>query len=241
MYQAFAGDYAAHAAVGSYNALYDRPTVLQLAGPVAGLTVLDAGCGPGLYAAEFVRRGARLIGCDHSPALVDIARQRLGDNGALRVHDLNAPLAWIGADSVDLVVLALVLNYIDDRVGMLREFHRVLRPGGAVVISTTHPTYDWQRLGGSYFAAEPVLSSLSPVNDWPVRAWRRPLTEVCREFRVAGFVIDELVEHRPADEMAALDPETFATLDQSPGFIAFRLTAHPTHSDAASFAARSCR
>ena len=89
---------------------------------------------------------------------------------------------------------------------MLREFHRVLPVAGAVVISTTHPLYDWQRVCGSYFALEAVCSSLNPDRGWPVRAWRRPLTHVCREFRDAGFVIDELVEPRPVPEMAASDP-----------------------------------
>ena len=33
------------------------------------------------------------------------------------------------------------------------EFHRLLRPGGHVVVSTTHPAIDWMRKGGSYFDA----------------------------------------------------------------------------------------
>ncbi|MGH9127516.1 MAG: hypothetical protein ACRDY2_00765 [Acidimicrobiales bacterium] len=47
-YGLFAADYEAHAAVSAYNALYDRPAVLRLLGPVDGRRVLDAGCGPGL-------------------------------------------------------------------------------------------------------------------------------------------------------------------------------------------------
>ena len=227
MYEPFAREYATHAAQGSYNALYDRPAVLRLAEPVTGRTVLDAGCGPGLYAAEFLRRGGLVIGFDQSPTLIELARQRVGDAATLRVHDLNQPLDWVGDDSIDLVVLALALNYVDDRVTLLREFHRVLRPAGAVIISTTHPLYDWQRLGGSYFTVEAVRSSLNPDQDWPVRAWRRPLTQVCGEFRDAGFVIDELIEPRPVPEMATRDPETYARLEHAPAFIDFRLRPFP--------------
>jgi len=223
MYERFAKEYAAHAATGSYNALYDRPAVLELAGPVTGLRVLDAGCGPGLYAQELVARGAHVVAFDQSPALVDLARKRLPAAVDVRVHDLSQPLRWIEAASFDLVVLALVLNYLDDRVAMLREFRRVLRPDGVVVISTTHPTADWQRLGGSYFTVAPVEDSLSPRHDWPVRAWRRPLTEVCREFHEAGFLIEKLVEPRPLAQMAASDPEHYDRLEQAPAFIAFRL------------------
>ncbi len=198
MYERFAEEYAAHAAESAYNALYDRPAVLQLAGEIAGRTVLDAGCGPGLYAEEFLRRGAQVIDFDQSPTLVALARERVGAAAELRVHDLAEPLSWIPDASVDLVVLALALHYIDDRVAMLREFARVLVPSGGLVVSTTHPTADWLRLGGSYFTTEAVEGSLSPRHDWPVRAWRRPLTEVCREFAEAGFLIRE--RHRLVDE-----------------------------------------
>jgi SAM-dependent methyltransferase len=223
MYDPFAAEYAAHAEGSAHNALYDRPAVLALAGEVAGLDVLDAGCGPGLYAEELLRRGARVVGFDASAELVAVARRRLGDRAELRVHDLAAPLGWLAGGSFDVAVCALVLNYLDERVGALRELRRVLRPQGALVVSTTHPMHDWQRLGGSYFAVAPVEESLHPDRDWPVRAWRRPLTAVCEEFHAAGFVIERLVEPRPSPEMAERFPEHHARLERSPAFVAFRL------------------
>lgn len=228
MYERFAAEFAAHAAGSAYNAYYDRPAVLALAGDVAGRTVLDAACGPGLYAQELVRRGAQVVGFDQSPAMVALARERAGPAADLRVHDLAEPLAWLDDASVDLVVLALALHYVDDRVATLRELRRVLAPEGALVVSTTHPTYDWLRLGGSYFAVEAVEESLSPRHDWPVRAWRRPLTAVWGEFRDAGFAVDELVETRPVPEMAQRYPEDHARLEEAPAFIAFRLKPAPT-------------
>jgi len=126
-----------------------------------------------------------------------------------------------------VVVLALALHYVDDRLAMLREFRRVLVPTGALVISTTHPMEDFQRLGGSYFAVEPVQGSLSPEHDWPVRTWRRPLAEVCREFHDAGFLLERLVEPRPVQEMATRDPDSYARLERAPAFIAFRLRPTP--------------
>ncbi|MGI5205187.1 class I SAM-dependent methyltransferase [Spirillospora sp. CA-108201] len=223
MYERFAHEYAVHAEDSSYNALYDRPAVLGLAGDVTGLTVFDAACGPGLYARELLRRGARVAGCDVSPTFVGMALERTGGRADLRVHDLSTPVAWMPDGSVDLVVLALALHYFDDRVALLKEFRRILAPGGAVVLSTEHPMAGWLRLGGSYFREEPVEESLSPERDWPIRAWRRPLTAICAEFRAAGFLIEELLEPRPAPEMADRHPEDHARLEQSPAFVAFRL------------------
>jgi 2-polyprenyl-3-methyl-5-hydroxy-6-metoxy-1,4-benzoquinol methylase len=73
----FAAEYAELAEHGAANALYDRPAVLGLLGDVTGKRVLDAGCGPGLYAEELVRRGASVVGFDESPEMVRLARRRL--------------------------------------------------------------------------------------------------------------------------------------------------------------------
>ena len=48
-----------HAADGAFNAHYDRPAVLAALGPVTGLRVLDAACGPGLYLRELLEREQR--------------------------------------------------------------------------------------------------------------------------------------------------------------------------------------
>jgi 2-polyprenyl-3-methyl-5-hydroxy-6-metoxy-1,4-benzoquinol methylase len=57
-YDVMASSYEQHAADSPYNAHYDRPAVLELAGDVAGMRVLDAGCGPGLYSEQLLARGA---------------------------------------------------------------------------------------------------------------------------------------------------------------------------------------
>ena len=57
----------------------------------------------------------------------------------------------------DLVVCALAIHYASDRGAAFAEFCRVLRPGGAAVVSTRHPVMDWLRKGGSYF--QPTLET----------------------------------------------------------------------------------
>jgi ubiquinone/menaquinone biosynthesis C-methylase UbiE len=56
------------------------------------------------------------------------------------VHDLADPITWLPDGCVDLVLCALAIEYVDDRVAALREFRRVLRPGGALVLSRLHPS-----------------------------------------------------------------------------------------------------
>ncbi len=220
-YDAFAAEYAAHAAVAPYNALYDRPATLRLIGDVEGRRVLDAACGPGHYIDELLSRGAEVVGCDAAPAMIDLARSRVGDRAELRVHSLDDPFTWIADGSIDVVVCALAYHYVTNRDGFLREVHRMLRPGGALVISTHHPTDDWRRLGGSYFDVAAVTETWS--KGWEITAWRMPLTQLTEEFAAAAFVIERLIEPTPDPAMRDTYPETYAKLSRQPGFVLFRL------------------
>lgn len=221
MYDAFAGAYDSHARTSPYNALYDRPALLDLAGDIAGRRVLDAGCGPGICAAGLVARGAHVTAFDESPEMVRLAQDRLGTDVEVRRHRLGDRIDWLADASVDLVIMALVLHHVSDRVGALRELARVLSPDGRLVLSTTHPTRDWLHRGGSYFTSELVEETWQ--QDWAVQYWRQPLEGWCAEFAAAGFAIEHIVEPRPADTMADSHPEVHDRLSEQPGFIAFRL------------------
>jgi SAM-dependent methyltransferase len=228
MYDTFADSFAVHAEQSAHNAHYDRPAVLGLLGDVDGCRVLDVGCGSGLYAAELAQRGADVVGFDNSPTLVRHARRRTGSRADLRVHDVRDPLDWLGDASVDRAIMALVLHHLDDPVPALREVHRVLKPGGRLVVSTVHPVADWQQLGGSYFTDEMIDDTWN--SDWHVRFRRAPLTTWCAEFREAGFLIERLVEPLPSESMKDPFPDTYEKLTAEPFFIVFVLvkTAGPT-------------
>lgn len=55
------------------------------------------------------------------------------------------------------------------------------------------------------------------------RLWRLPLTATCAEFAEAGFLIERLVEPRPAPGIVERFPEDYDKLNHEPGFIGFRL------------------
>lgn len=222
MFDAFAEDYLDHARDGAYNAHYDRPAVLETLGGVKGLRILDAGCGPGLYARELVAGGAEsVVGIDVSPEMVRLATQEVRGSVEFRVHDLARPLDWLGDGSFDAALMALVIHHIDDRVAALREIARVLRPGGCLVVSTHHPTGDWIRQGGSYFAVEKIRETWS--RGWRVAYWRQPLEATCAEFATAGFLIEQLREPVPTAALRDRHPDVAEKLSVEPGFVVFRL------------------
>jgi SAM-dependent methyltransferase len=217
------GDYfAGHADSSPYNAYTDRPAMLGLAGDVAGARVLDVGCGAGHYAAELLARGAEVIGVDGSATLLDHARARVGERAELLLHDLEEPLDFADDASFDGAVCALVFHHLTHRVQLLRELRRVLRPGGWLLVSTTHPAADWRHFGGSYYADDWVELPLagSPLS---IRFQRMPLEAFLGELLTAGFVLERLIEPRPVPELREINEAAHHKLHHAPCFLAVRL------------------
>ena len=155
-----------------------------------------------------VNNGAKVTAFDLSPAMLDIAWQRIGDRAELLVADLGEPLYFAGDRSFDIVVASLVLHYIADWSRVLSEFARILTPGGRVVFSTHHPAMDWQLYAkDDYFALRQITETWSKgAGEFEVTFWRRPLTSMCQSISAAGFVIAQLVEPLPSPELAGRDP-----------------------------------
>ncbi|MDQ2882529.1 MAG: class I SAM-dependent methyltransferase [Actinomycetota bacterium] len=215
--------YASHAADSAYNAHYDRPAVLAALGPVTGRRVLDAACGPGLYAESLLAAGAEVVGFDASQAMVELARKRLGQRAQIDLARLGEPLPY-PAEMFDASICALAIHYVADRAAAFTELYRVLRAGGALVVSTQHPTVDWLRKGGSYFGS--VLETDTwhlATGDVQVRFWRESLSALCAAATSVGFVIDQLIEPRPAESMRELFPDDYDKLNREPGFLILRL------------------
>lgn len=108
-------------------------TVLDLAALRGPETVADVGCGSGAYLAGLARRGhaGRMLGVDLSPGMLAAARQASPACGLLAGDAAALPLA----DGVADVTLAPhMLNHVPRRLAAAREFRRVTRPGGAVLV-----------------------------------------------------------------------------------------------------------
>lgn len=222
-YHGSSGHYfARHAEHGTWNAYVDRPALADLAGEVAGLRILDAGCGAGHHTAGLVERGASMLGLDGSPELVDHARTRLGDRAEIQQHDLDTPLDTIADQSFDGVLCALVLHHLRNRAQFLREVFRVLRPGGWFALSSTHPTSDWRHFEDSYFSEEWV-DLMMRDGEHSIRYQRMSLETIVAELLTAGFVLERLVEPRPAEALRTINPDAYANLHQNPSLLALRL------------------
>ena len=97
-------------------------------------TVADLGCGTGRLAGLLAPFAGRLIGVDRSPEMLALARTRLAEleNVELRQGDLET--LPIDDGTIDVAILSLVLHYVPDPGRALVEAHRILRPGGRLLV-----------------------------------------------------------------------------------------------------------
>lgn len=218
-YDAIAERYAARVDTAPYNALYERPAMLALLPEVRGARVLDAGCGSGWYAERLLERGARVTAVDASAAMAAHARARLGGRAEVRVADLRDPLEFAGEGAFDGVLSALALHYLRDWGPTLAELHRVLAPGGWLLLSTHHPAADAARFAARYDEVEEVADHWEGVGE--VRFFRRPLSAITGALLDAGFTLRRVVEPVPGEAFRAARPDAHARLVRQPEFILF--------------------
>ena len=224
-YNALAEAYAQRVDTKAHNAYYERPATLSLLPEVRDKRVLDAGCGPGVYAEWLADHGAQVLALDGNPKMVRLARKRLGDKAQVKLANLEAPLDFLVDASFDGVLSPLVMDYLEDWAAVFAEFQRLLKPGGWLVFSIGHPyaDFDLHRTTSNYFHVERVEY---PWTGFGMRinmpSYRRPLAEVINPLLGAGFTLEKILEPQPTDEFKRADPEDYEKLMRNPGFMCLR-------------------
>lgn len=121
---------------GNALLLVEEPVLRSFLADVPVGDAADVGCGTGRVTAMLSDLGHHVTGIDPSDAMLERARAK-GIAATFERGSFEAlPLA---DDSVDLVTCALALTHVTDLGPAVREFARVLRPGGHVVLSDVHP------------------------------------------------------------------------------------------------------
>jgi ubiquinone/menaquinone biosynthesis C-methylase UbiE len=204
----------------AYNMFCERPATLSLIGDLQGKAVLDAACGTGFYAAYCEQHGAsKVLAFDGSPNMVELARLNL-TRATVFVHDLGMPLTTIPAKTLDGIICALALEYIQDIDRCLQEFFRVLKPGGFLVFSIENPWLVYQSFGNHYWDQELITHESSFLKG--VQGYRRPLAMYTNGLNDNGFLFEQIVEAQPVERCRELFPEIYQKMMKIPFFLAVR-------------------
>lgn len=151
---------------GTFHAL---EYAYHLLGDVRGSTVLDYGCGAGENTVLAASRGAKVIGVDISPELIELAEKRL------EAHDLSENVEFrVGSahelpledESVDVVLGIAILHHLDLKLAS-KEVFRVLKKGGRAIFS--------EPVRNSKFIH--FIRGLIPYEQPDLSPFERPLTD----------------------------------------------------------------
>lgn len=116
-----------------------RKIAFRMAPAAPGMRVLEVGCGTGSNLALYRQAGCKVAGIDLSPAMLKMAREKLGDQADLCLGDASdMPFA---AASFDMAMAMLTLHEMPERLRtpVLQEMIRVLKPDGRLLLIDYHP------------------------------------------------------------------------------------------------------
>jgi 2-polyprenyl-3-methyl-5-hydroxy-6-metoxy-1,4-benzoquinol methylase len=224
MYTHYAKEYANVIRDNVYNAQFERPSLLSMLPDVKGLTVLDVGCGPGIYAAILVERGARVTAVDGSDDMIAIVQENLGNSVTAYSQNLEVGLPQEKDSIYDVVICPLMVHYLKDWSPLFQDVRRVLKDAGIFLFSTHHPIVDYQSSpSGNYFETELIEENWKTL-DQPtaVSFYRRPLSAMFEAIDQAGFYVSKLSEGSPTPSLAQTNPTKFKQLSTKPTFLFFK-------------------
>jgi len=156
----------------------EHDAVLRRLRPVAPGRVLDVACGTGLLVSRIQRElpQAHVVACDFSRGMLE---QASGNRRAAALVQASALALPFAACSFDALVTTEAFHWFPDQAQALREFRRVLAPGGRIFVSLVNPPLEVMADAGrwlSRLAGEPAR--------WPTRRQMRRLAEG------AGFEVE---------------------------------------------------
>lgn len=212
-----------------YRDQLNTPAFLERLPPVAGLAGLDIGCGEGHNTRLLQQLGAHLQAIDISEVFIREARSFDGKPG-IRYTVASAEDLPFEIESFDFATSFMCYMDLADPARAMQEAWRVLKPGGFLQFSITHPCFNTPRrrnlrdASGNTYAIEvgDYFSKAMRVEEWIFGAAPAELKTGMEKFRIptffrtlsdwinfllqAGFVLEDIWEPCPSQEVLSRYP-----------------------------------
>lgn len=202
-YQTRHGDQLAESTGLAWGVMQIPEAELRVLGDVAEKDILELGCGAAQWSIALAKVGARPVGIDLSDRQLEHARRLMA------AAEVDFPLIHASAENVPLPDASFDIVFCDhgamtfaDPYRTVPEASRLLRPGGLFAFSHHTPIesivwpLDSDRVGDrlvvDYFG-------MHRLDDGETSTFQLPYGEWIRLFRTNGFVIEDLIETRPAE------------------------------------------
>lgn len=198
------------------NELLEQPVMKRLRIPVKGKTVLDMGCGLGhQIQALLIQDPQKITGLDISQKMLSEAQNRIS----------SAKVDWVcsaledyhfGQNRFDLIISSMTLHYIEDLKILFQKIFNGLTSGGQFLFSMEHPVCtaalkSWQELDGEpYWPVNRYSEEGFRKQDWfvkDVEKYHHQLSTIVNDLLEAGFVLKNLEEPCPDQELLRLRPD----------------------------------
>jgi ubiquinone/menaquinone biosynthesis C-methylase UbiE len=215
----------------SYEFKIQLPAILNLLGNLRGKSLLDVGCGPCVYSAEFAKMGADVFGVDIS--------QKMLEKAAKNAETANVKLALLKADAHSLPcadgsfdVAVFILTILNTK--LLEEAARVLKLGGILLFSDTHPVIEAEGRWESDKIGAPLIVEdyfSRDKREWQIQNGsgqsitlkynKRTIEQCVNMIADAGFKILRIAEPTPEKSLKKSDPIHYERCSRIPYFIIY--------------------
>lgn len=207
------------------NEHLDFPAVRALIGDrLQGRRVIDLGCGSGLFSARFHALGASVHGVDLSEEMIEIARR---DNPGSSFDVADVTNTGLPAGVFDVAISCLVAHYLSDVEPFFREAARLLRrPEGKFIFSFHHPINEVIDREGDQVLLKPYFHNEAyqwqMLDGMMLESHHHTFEQIIGALFRAGFVVEEMKESRPAEDLAEPFPDFYRFTSKYPTFCAIR-------------------
>lgn len=215
----------------SYQKNVIMPNLLRLVEPKKDMTILDVACGQGYFSQAFAQNGAKVIGCDISKELIELAKKNTPKEKTIEFHVSGADdISFMTNESADKITIVLAIQNIENLSGTLAECSRILKPDGRLFIILNHPSFrvpqnsSWQwdekvgkqyRRIDSYMSDQTLKIDMTPGESDNYKkkftvTFHRPLQSYFKALNKAGLSVarlEEWISHRKSQKGPRGDEE----------------------------------
>lgn len=192
------------------------PNLTRLVEPKKGMTILDVACGQGYFARAFHGKGARVVGVDISPELIELAKKRSLKEIKFYVAPADdlAKVPPSPLRNFDAITMILALQNIENCASVFIGCAKILKPNGRLIIVLNHPAFrvpkrsswEWDEKGkkqyrriDAYMSDSHVEIDMTPGETRETKkkytvSFHRPLQSYFKALNKSGFAVTRLEE-----------------------------------------------